>query len=239
LLDRVLAAYGGRQRWAGAEAVEAKLSCGGILFRWKRRGAVDAWRGMDVRAQAHEPKIRIAGWDKDGNIGFLEGHDVRLESQSGKLVSERRNARDVFPYTGGRWTKWDSLDALYFVGQATWNYLTFPALLMRDDIEWRELSDTKLEAMFPGYLPTHTLKRPMQYHFDPETHLLKRYDYIAEIFGDWADGAHLVLEHGLGEGIPYPSKRLVQPRDPILRVVVPIPRFLWLEISGYRLVSAS
>src|SRR5437879_6013390 len=35
LAQRMLDAYGGEQRWRSAEAVEARLTIGGLLFRWK------------------------------------------------------------------------------------------------------------------------------------------------------------------------------------------------------------
>ncbi|HUF53071.1 MAG TPA: hypothetical protein VMR52_04770 [Dehalococcoidia bacterium] len=134
---------------------------------------------------------------------------MRIESADGNVLASRDEPRKYFP-GGRRRFRWDDLDFLYFAGYACWNYVTFPALLLRDDIEWSEVSNTTLEAKFPASIPTHSPVQ--QFQFDPQTALLRQHDYTAEVFGDWAHAANVVLKHGTSDGIPYPSKRWVTPR---------------------------
>jgi hypothetical protein len=204
VLDRAIEAYGGEERWRSLERIEARVSGSGLLFRWKRgRGFED----IAVTAKVWEPWCRLAPVDERGALGILDGHDVRIELPSGEVVAERPYARDSFPY-GRRLFHWDLADAVYFTAYAFWNYLTLPALLIRDDIRWRQLDETTLEANIPDWIPTHSRKQ--KFHFDPETGLLSQYDYTAEVFGSWAKASHL-LEHARSDGVVYTSDRLIMP----------------------------
>ena len=119
------------------------------------------------------------------------------------------NARSFFPY-GRRLFWWDSLDQTYFAGYALWNYLVFPALLLRQDIRWEETGPNRLLARFPENIPTHS---PVQeFLFDPVSGLLRQHNYTAEVMGGWAKAANAVIAHGTWNGIPYPSHRRVTPR---------------------------
>lgn len=158
--ERALAAYGGRERWADATAVEATLSVGGLAFlmKWQR-----PFRQLHVRAEIARPYSRLQPIDRHGHVGVLDGHAVRLEDESGQVLESRDNPRSNFPY-GRRAIYWDVLDQTYFSGYAAWNYLTLPALLVRDDIAWTEVTDSTLEARFPPSIPTHCAVQ--RFHFD-------------------------------------------------------------------------
>ena len=162
-------------------------------------------------------------------VAVLEGHDVRTEREgSGKRLEARAGARDYFPNRDGRQERWDRLDMAYFLGYALWNYLTLPALLLRGDIEWRELSPDTLEARFPPGIPTHC--EIQEYDFDPGNGLLGAYRYTAEVFGSWARADHLVDEHSESGGIPFPSRRRVLARGGGGTVIE-------LEVHEHRLVE--
>jgi len=105
--------------------------------------------------------------------GVLDGHDVRLENSYGEVVAERKNARNYFPL-GRRLFYWDDLDMAYFANYAFWNYFTFPALLMNEEIIWEEKSDTLLQAAFPDFIPTHN--KMQSFHFDKASGLLTQHD---------------------------------------------------------------
>jgi hypothetical protein len=224
LRERVLAAYGGEARWRAATAVDTTVSVGGPLVLLKRgRG----FRNLHVRTEIAHARARLQPIDRRGRAGVLDGHSVRLETADGRLLESRAEARSKFH--GRRMLWWDALDMVYFFGYAMWNYLAFPALLLRDDIEWRELSEHTLEGRFPPHLPTHC---PIQrFHFDPATGLLRRHDYTAEVFGQWAVAAHLVLKHETADGLPFPAKRRVVPRGKPFA-----PVFIWLDLHRWSLV---
>jgi hypothetical protein len=201
----VLEAYGGEARWRTAARVEAIVSTRGLLFRAKHQPAFERMR---VLADVHEPRVRLAPREWDGLTGVLNGGDVRLETVDGRLVAARRDARRAFHgFRRALW--WDRLDLVYFGGYAFWNYFAFPALLLREDIGWRQVSPALLEGTFPRTLPTHCVVQ--QFHI-AEDGLLRRHDYTAEVVGTWARAAHLIVEHGTWDGLPYASRRRVTPR---------------------------
>ena len=198
--------YGGIDLWQSARHIEAIASAQGLAFtlKWQK-----PFNHISIRAEIAKPRITLRPIDKSGNSGILDGDLVRLEDSSGNMLRERKNPREKFPY-GRRLFWWDILDQVYFAGYALWNYLTLPALLLRGDIEWTELAPGSLKASFPSSIPTHC---PEQFFiFDPETGLLRQHNYTAEVMGNWAKAANVVLEHGYWNGIPYPSKRRVTPR---------------------------
>ena len=170
-------------------------------------------------------------WGRRDRTAVLQGGSVHVES-GGNVLSLRENARQYFP--GGRRTfRWDDLDQVYFAGYAAWNYLVFPALLLRDDVGWRQVSDSTLEATFPAALPTHSAVQ--QFHFDSDTGLLRQHDYTAEVFGGWARAANVALAHGGSDGVPYPSRRRVTPRKSDGRPRG-FPLLVGIEIADWRLV---
>jgi hypothetical protein len=225
VLDRAIEAYGGEERWRAIEAIQARGSCTGLLFRWKRgRG----FRNIDIHAKVWEPWIRLSPVDKEGSLGILNGHDVRIERPSGEVVAERPYAREKFPY-GRRLFHWDLIDVVYFAGYAFWNYLTLPAMLIRDDVTWTQLDGTTLEANIPDWIPTHT--RRQQFHFDPDTGLLRQYDYTADVFGSFAKASH-IIQHGEADGVVYTKDRLIKPT--IGGKPFAFPLLIHVEVDEYR-----
>ena len=226
-------AYGGAERWRGPGRVEADFDCGGLLFGWKRLRA--NYRDLQISAEISQPRIRIDRFDDDGHSVVLDGYDVRLEGSDGSIVRSRTAADAGFPY-GRRLLHWDSLDFGYFLAQAMWNYLVLPGLLLRTDIEWRQLSTTTLEGNFPRHIPTHS--RVQQYHFDPDTGRLRQYDYTAATFGSWAKAAHLVTEHRTCDDLVYTARRRVLPRSPGGRAW-PFPQLIWADIHHFALLESA
>ena len=229
IAGRVVAAYGGEARWKAASAVEATISAGGLAFLSKWRGG---FRQLHVKAELADPRTRLSHIDRRGGTGVLDGQTVHIENERSQVVASRSDPRSKFPY-GRRLLWWDSLDLTYFAGYAFWNYLTFPALLLRDDIGWEEVSDGSLEAHFPPHLPTHCDRQ--RFHFESDTGLLRQHDYTAEVLGGWAKAAHVILEHESWEGIPFPSRRRVLPRRPDGRPRSG-PVLIWIDVHEWRLV---
>lgn len=206
LVQKVLAAYDG-PRWRAAKTLEARVSAAGWAFRLK-------WQHPDkdvfVRATVGHPFVTYTPATRNGLTAVLDGHSIRLQDDAGRTVASREDPRRFFPY-GRRAFWWDALDRSYFSSYALWNYLTFPSLLLRDDIRFAELPGNRLEAIFPATLPTHSARQV--FHIG-EDGLLQRHDYTAEVFGKWAWAANRVLANSSWEGMPYPSHRRVTPIGP-------------------------
>ena len=228
LAQRVIEAYGGADRWRLSTAIEATVTARGFAFLAKTRTGV---HNLSVRAEIARPLVRMRPFGRT-NLEVLDGTSVRIEDESGDVIAAREDPKRFFP--GGRRTfRWDRLDGAYFSGYALWNYLTFPALILREDIAWTQVSETALEARFAPELPTHSPVQ--QFHFHTDTALLRQHDYTAEVFGGWARAANVVLEHDDWHSIPYPSRRRVTPRraDGTPR---PFPLLVGILIRDWRLV---
>ncbi len=229
LAERVVEAYGGADRWKAATSIQATVNARGFAFFAKLRGGV---RDLHVEASLEGPHVVSWSRGRPDLRRTFDGRSVEITDGVGNITAQRHEPRNGFPY-GRRLFYWDRLDEVYFSSYALWNYLTLPALLMRDDIEWSDPSETSLEAQFPPDLPTHS---PVQrFHFDRETALLRQHDYTAEVFGGWAKAANVVLEHSTWEAVPYPSHRRVTPRkaDGAPR---PFPTLVDIRIRDWRLV---
>lgn len=234
LVDDVLEAHGGRERWAAARTVRARVRSGGLLLGtrvagdWLSEGRLEV--GVDrVWAAAEsiaEPGLR--GVFADGAVRVEEGGEVR---------GSRTQPRDCFFGSAGlrRNLRWDRLDATYFAGYAWWNYINVPYLFLRDGVEavegeplmsgegtWR-----RLDVSFPPGLDTHC---PRQSFFYDEELRLRRHDYTAEVVGGWARAAHACAGHVEAGGLVFPTRRRVTPRGPGGRVL-PGPALVWLELS--------
>jgi hypothetical protein len=229
LRDRVFATYGG-DAWKRARAVEAVVTAGGLGFFLKARRPLDR---VTIRAEIGRPHSRITPFNREGHSAVLDGADVRIDRADGTVIQERKDARRFFP-GGRRFFHWDDLDQAYFTGYAAWNYLVFPALLLRDDIRWGTSGPWTLTAEFPAHLPTHSPRQ--SFVIDPATHLVTRHDYTADVFGSWAKAGHVILKHESFDGIPVPVEREARP---LLFGGITIPGlyFIRLRIHAWRLIN--
>ena len=206
LLRRVLDAYGGEARWSAIQIVTLHVSAHGLAFRMKHR---EPMVRVPAEIDAHQPLVRFFPEQGAGLIEVFAGNEVRLERPDGRVVEARSNPRRFFP-GGRRLLWWDRLDQIYFAGYALWNYVTFPALLTRGDVEWEASGDSTLRARFSADFPTHS--ETQEFHVDPQTGLLTQHDYTAGVFGNWAKAAHCVLAHEEVDGILFATHRRVTPR---------------------------
>jgi hypothetical protein len=152
------------------------------------------------------PHARLDPVDRSGLVGVLDGEDARLEDHDGCVMGSRAHAGHYFP-GGRRALYWDSLDLAYFAGHAMWNYFAFPRMLLRQDIEWKEIADGLLEAHFPPHLPTHS--KVQRFHFDQATGLLARHDCTLDAVGPWAKVTQIVSDYRERGGVPYFGLRRV------------------------------
>lgn len=222
-LEKAIAAYGGREFWKKIKTLEAEVSVHGWAFTLKRR---PFFKHAQIQMEVTRPISRLTPIGRNPQItGVLDGYDVRLEDANGRVIEERKNARGYFP-GGRRLFYWDDLDMSYFANYAFWNYFTLPTLLMREDIDWKEIETGWLEATFPESIPTHN--KIQRFRFDLKTGLLIQHDYTVDIISKLATAANVVLEHKQGSGFTYPSRKLVTPRSPTGK---PLPAPILIDIT--------
>jgi hypothetical protein len=208
IAEKVINVYGGADLWQKSKYIEAVVSAKGLLFTLKRRPHL---KNAKLFLDIHRTYAKCTPIGNDPNIsGIFDNDVVRLEDESGNIISSRENPRQYFPY-GKRLLKWDDLDMSYFSNYAFWNYLTFPNLMLNNEIEWNEKVNGRLEAIFPNHFPTHSRKQ--EFFFDIETARLKQHNYTAEVVSSLATAANIIKEHKTENGILYPSKRVITPQS--------------------------
>src|SRR5579859_3665916 len=171
LLQRILDAHGGMDRWNGYERVEATIVSGGGLFPLKGIPQDSNPRRMTV--WLHEERSSVLPYGAPDQRTMFTPDRIAIEKLDGTLVTERRAPRDSF--AGHQMsTPWDPLHRAYFNGYALWTYLTTPFNLAMNGVaveeieSWREGSETwrVLRASFPGDLETHS--QIQEFYFGPD-----------------------------------------------------------------------
>jgi hypothetical protein len=218
LLDEVLAAHGGLERWQAVTALTVHGTFGGLL---RLRFPGNRMADVTVRVLLAEQHAVIHGFPESDQRAVFDRGEVRIETRVGELIKARRNARAAFAGLSGlrRNLRWDALDAAYFAGYAWWNYLSTPMLLTRAGITitegdiWREAGQQwrRLEVSLPPDIHTHS--RRQTFYVDASG-LIRRHDYVAQPVGRWAYAAHYCNDHRPFAGLVYPTRRRVRPRGP-------------------------
>jgi hypothetical protein len=216
LLDEVLDAHGGGERWRAARRISARVRTGGLLVRTRMAGS----RFADCRFEVEvaEPRAVADPFPREGERAVFDRGAVRVETADGEVLESRTEPRRAFFGLSGmrRNLRWDALDSIYFAGYAMWNYLTTPLLLTRQGVEvtegepWPAGGETwrRLQVRFPDGLDTHS--REQTFYFDDDR-MLRRHDYVAQVIGGWAHAAHMCADHVESGGIVFPTRRWVRP----------------------------
>lgn len=234
LLDQVLQAHGGADRWQLVSALTARGRFGGIL---RSRLPGNRMANVNVRIELPEQRTIFTDFPRTGQRTVFDNGDVRVETAEGSVLALRRDARAMFSGLSAlrRNVRWDALDSTYFAGYAWWNYLSTPALLTRDrvDVEegepWQERGETwrRLEVEFPTQLHTHS---PHQTFYIDASGLIRRHDYTAEPIGRWARAVHYCDDHREFGGLVFPTRRRVRPVGPRGRAL-PGPTLVALDVE--------
>jgi hypothetical protein len=238
LLDEILEAHGGLERWRAARAVRARVRSGGFLVRTRVPGNRFADYRLTVDVQ--EPRTVMDPFPRTGQRGVFDRGEARIEGEGGEVLASRADPRGAFFGGAGlrRNLRWDALDSTYFAGYAMWNYMTTPYLLTRPGVEvsegkpWRqgEQELRRLEVIFPEGLDTHS--RRQTFYFDARG-VLRRHDYVAEVVGRRARAAHYCADHAQAGGLVFPTRRWVRPIGPGNRSLR-FPTMVSLELSELR-----
>ena len=215
LLNKVLDAHGGVERWNRFNTVKATIVSGGEL--WGIKGVVQDAMPREMTVSLHKQRASVTPFgNPDWRTAFRADY-IAIETTQGAIVRERLNPREAFAGHDMD-TPWDPLHRAYFSGYAMWTYLTMPFLLAEDGVETQEIepwdekgeSWRRLRIRFPEAIATHSTEQTLYVGADG---LLKRHDYNVEIAGD-TPGAHFVSDYVEVEGLMFPTKRRIYPRQP-------------------------
>jgi hypothetical protein len=201
LVARSVERYGGRERWQRLSIKLAPSSLTGLLPRLKGVGHTFDLPAV-IEIQPARARALFHDYPGPGSNGLFEAGLVALGSDA---PAEHRAS-----FRGARkWRRWSPLDALYFFGYALTHYHAVPFTLA--DAELRDWDERRriLRVAFPASVHTHCALQT--FHFD-ESGLILRHDYVAEIVGAWARGAHFWHEYREVEGFPVATHRRVLAR---------------------------
>ena len=239
LLERTIAAHGGLALWRDADEISLRVSSGGFAFGLKSQGS--AVRDVEARVCTTSQRVVFEPYPRPGQRGVLEPDgSVRIETEAGELVEARAQPRAAFSDVRHQlW--WDRLDILYFAAYAIWTYVSTPFVFTREGYELRELEPwqehgerwERLAVRFPRDIHTHS--REQVFYVDAEG-LIRRHDYTAEPFGDWAKAAYYCSEHQSFDGLIVPTRRAVYPRKRDNRPRTR-PRLVWVELADVAVLA--
>jgi len=208
LLNSVLLAHGGLDKWRQFSRVHATIITGGQLWAIKGQPQDPQPRQITVALDHEWASVRPFGAD-DQKSDFTSQR-VAIEKLDGRVVSERHNPRESF--NGHEFaTPWDPLQRAYFNGYALWTYLTTPFLLALEGVSVREIAPIEdsgqtwvgLQARFPSEIASHS---SVQEFYFGDDHLLRRHDYRVEVAGAFP-AVQYVYDIVEADGIKLPSKR--------------------------------
>lgn len=167
--------------------------------------------------------------------------DMRLvDPATGRVVSESPHHRRTFRGLR-KWRRWDAVDAHYFFGYAFASYTAVPFILpglrFLGAVSLTSRGE-RLDGLLVEYPPGAEVHSRRQGYFFDGGGLLRRNDYVAEVVGPIAVGAHFWDDFTTVEGLPLPARRTVFFRAG--RTVVPFPAVLsaTFERFGVRLTEA-
>jgi hypothetical protein len=200
-VNQAIQMHGGRKRWERLRPTLSLKMLTGLLPWMKGVGRTFA---QPKRAEIEPSRFRAVFFDypHEGSTGSFEAGRVALDDSP--LADHRATFRGL-----RKWRRWSPLDALYFFGYALTHYHAVPFTLLDADIRAWDSRRRALTVAFPPAVHTHCAVQT--FYFD-ERGLIVRHDYVAEIVGAWARGAHLWRDYVTVDGFPIATHRCVYAR---------------------------
>jgi hypothetical protein len=213
LLETVIEAHGGLDRWNKLDAVSVHGVNGGAL--WALKGQAGVVDDVFVRASLHEERESHHPFGAPDRRSAFTPQRVAIETTAGEVVEAMDQPRASFAGHTVE-TPWTALQLAYFAGTAMWTYLTQPFTFALPGFEtteldpWQEAGEEwrRLRVTWPGYLATHSTDQTLYVGRDG---LFRRHDYDVEIAGN-NPAAHYISDYMQVAGIMLPTKHRILPR---------------------------
>jgi hypothetical protein len=215
LLDTVVKAHGGLERWNELESVSARVLQGGAL--WALKGQAGVLDDVVVTARLHEERVSHRPFGAIDRHSAFTPERVAIESDQGAVLEVLDQPRASFVGHTPE-TPWTTLQLAYFVGTAMWTYLTQPFTFTLPGFETMEVEPweaagrhwRRLVVRWPPHLATHSTEQTLYFYDDG---LLARHDYEVEISGG-VRAAHFVSDYQDVAGIMVPTRHRIFQRTP-------------------------
>lgn len=234
LLNDIIEAHGGLNRWSQFSKIEAQIVSSGKLFELKGVPQDPSPRQMTV--WLHEQRASVYPFGgPDKRSSFSPGR-VAIETLGGKQIAERIGTpAEIHEHL--KVPQWDPLDRAYFNGYALWIYLTTPFFMLLPDLEVREIDPLHeggetwkgLSVKFPSHIATHSA---VQNFYFGEDNLIRRHDY--HVAADNFYAAQYISDLKDVQGILVPSKRRAYRKD-VDGKPLPDELMVSIDLSGFQL----
>jgi hypothetical protein len=240
LLDEVIAAHGGNDRWRTWTQLSLNVGAGGLAVASKFQSS--GLRRRHVEVSTDHQKVIFKDYPTRGHRGVFDRGVVRIETDDGRSIQQRVDARGEFGNLRHLlW--WDHLDLLYFGASSLWTYLVTPFIFATPGFEvvtldpWAERNQIwrPLAVTFPADLHTHSRR---QIFYFGENALLRRQDYTAEEFGKWAQSAQYCYAYRDFDGLLVPTRRRVHLRRHDNRSRAH-PILIWIDIYSVEISTSN
>jgi hypothetical protein len=215
LLETVVEAHGGLERWNQLDNVSARLIQGGAL--WALKGQDGVLDDVVVTASLHEEQASHRPFGAADRHSSFTPERVAIETDDGTVLEALDQPRASFAGHTPE-TPWSTLQLAYFAGYAMWTYLTQPFTFTLPGFEtseldpWEEAGERwrRLRVIWPSSLATHSSEQTLYFNNDGQ---LARHDYDVEISGG-TSAAHYASDYREVAGIMLPTKHRIFPRNP-------------------------
>jgi len=237
LLDLVLQAHGGLDRWNEFQKITATIVGGGGL--WPLKGIDRDPSPREMTVKLHEEWASVSPFGQPDWHSVFRPDRVAIETAQGTVVQERTDPRASFAgHMMNTW--WDPLHLAYFNGYAMWTYLTTPFFMAIHGFSVTEISPWQegnalwrgLRVRFPDNIASHSKEQDFYFGDD---FLLRRHDYQVDVAGGFpaAQYVHDIVEV---EGLRFPTRRFAYVRGPNLKPIRDL-LLVSIDLSNFRLTT--
>jgi hypothetical protein len=216
LLDEVLEAYGGVERWKEVDTIKIHQIVGGVLWTLKNVDGVINDSTVEIRVQ--EQRAWHRPFTQPGLRSSYTPRRVLIETDddAAETIEALTAPRESFSEHSLE-TPWSMLQLAYFAGYAMWTYLSEPYSLTFPGVQTEELGPwdedgqawRRLGVHYPESIGTHSADQVLYVDSDG---LLRRRDYEVDVAAG-SPAAHYMNDHREFGGIIIPMKRIVHGRD--------------------------
>lgn len=214
LVDEILDAYGGYDRWQEVSTISADKRFGGAI--WDIKQVPDVVDHGSLTVWISEQHTSLYPFTGDSLRSDYTPRRVAIDSLDGTTTAELVDPRASF---AGHTltTPWTPLQLAYFTGYAMWTYLAEPFNLCFDGVgteeghPWTE-GDQTWRRLYVDYPPTVATHSSRQVLYVDDAGLIRRRDYDVDIAGG-SPAAHYVSDFTTVDGIVVPARRMIYVRD--------------------------
>ena len=209
LLDFVVEAHGGLERWNRVQTVTVAASVTGEI--WTVKSKPDYLKNVIFEVETKRERV-TADFPNQDKRSFFDPARVEIKRRDGTIIATRDDPEESFRGQE-QYTPWDDLHVAYFSGEAFYTYINTPFLFTYEGFSSQEIAPIqvdgatwrRLKVTFPDSVKSHT--KIQTFCFGPDG-LLRRHDYNVDILGV-APGFNYASNYLEVDGIVFPTKRCV------------------------------